>query len=1294
MADNQGGRGDPSPNCGVDGRDSQTLSILQWNCRSITGKIPFLLDYMQSHSRADVLMLQSLNVQSRSLPRLDGYYYPPVTGTEDGRVMVATYVSTRLTYSLLDLPVKPVDCRLSTCAIRIPTKGRQRQTALVNVYYPSGSSKTEEVAWLKNLNSETDSWVVAGDFNVSHRLWDATCTAHLGSDLAETVSDSNLLLLNDGSVTRIGHRGQRSSAIDLTMVTPDLYHKAYWSTGNDHLQSDHLPIHLVLGEADPALAEVDRTPKYQYLKADWQRFQSVLDEQCETVDPLDPCIDTYFENIRNMILKAADAAIPKKALGAGGVRQHSSKWWNEECAAATSAKRCALRKFQRDMSEANKEALREAAHHCQAVADKAKQEHWERFCTSRITGPEDTAKLWKRVKSFKRQTRQPERPLLVNDRYTQGVQEKAEALADVFAKASQSQHLPEEMAKHRAEEECLFKTPVMDNSTPFNGDLTTRELKTAISGLGSASKATGEDPISYHMIRRFTESMMKTLLRFYQTCWESGTVPAAWKKALVVAIPKDGKPRHLPTSYRPIALTPHLGKVYERLAKNRLEYVLEKRGILPVCQAGFRKGRSCIEQVVRLTEHVKRAFVNGGKMGSTIVATFFDIKRAFDTVWHAKLLDKMQTLGITGRLYQFVRAFLDSRQMAVQVGHAKSQTHTLDMGVPQGSVIAPTLFSLMLHDIEEIRTSSISISLYADDLAIWMERDQARKTKRIFLETYQECIDRVQEYMRLNGFELSAEKTTLMAFTRQAQTRGDYSIRVGDKVIKPSKEVRFLGVTLEQTLRWTVHPKNLITKARRATALIKLLKGETWVTPRSLIHLTNALVRSRLMYGLEACHTLAESQWKELEQAELAALKVALGLPKYAVNDLVYQEAGWLPLREECRLRCAHFEARCFMVQNNVKEALGQDFAPARGIRRDKLARQCPLVYKATVPMHTLTADIWDKSQTRPDQVTPAPPQLIPSWELERPEICHSLGQGLSKKSDPLYLATLATEKVKEQLGNHLQIFTDGSVLEGGDTGCAFVIPDLKIAKRYQLPRGTSIFTAELYAILMACSTVNDMPNPPLGVAILSDSKSALRALASGGTKNRGELQAEILFLAHQLILKGSEVFLMWLPAHTGIRGNEMADREAKRAARAGTVTDLRPSLSEIKSRTRKAVRKMREEALRQRCEEHGWLFLPDAHLHQPQLSRRALEALRRIRTVSPKFTHIAPKCQCGKEISLQHAFDGCVILSATLSPLWDFQKAHGLKKQEFLKPHPVLGEKPMKLLMERLLASEIGQWF
>ena len=219
----------------------------------------------------------------------------------------------------------------------------------------------------------------------------------------------------------------------------------------------------------------------------------------------------------------------------------------------------------------------------------------------------------------------------------------------------------------------------------------------------------------------------------------------------------------------------------------------------------------------------------------------------------------------------------------------------------------------------------------------------------------------------------------------------------------------------------------------------------------------------------------------------------------------------------------------------------------------------------------------------------------------------------------------------------------------------------------------------------MACTIVNDLPNPPLGVAILSDSKSALQALAAGGTRNRGDLQAEILFLAHQLIQKGSHVFLMWLPSHTGIKGNEFADKEAKEAAKDSTAVDLKLSLTEMKSATHRAARKIREEFLKQRCETHGWLFLSAGQRRQQQLSRRALEALGRIRTVNTRCTHVAPKCPCGTNISLHHALTGCMAFRPSLCPLWVFRRKHKLRVQDFLQPYPDLGELPMQVLITRL---------
>nr|KAG5698173.1 hypothetical protein BaRGS_030536 [Batillaria attramentaria] len=1134
--------------------------------------------YLQGKPKVDVLMLQSLNVRHQALPHLDGYYYPPAVDMEKGRVMVATYVSIRLTYVDAD-PLTHVnprtlgDCRLNLRSLTVSLSGGKEVT-LVNVYYPDGIPDGSACDWLKNLGAQTPdarrTWVVAGDFNASHRLWDPDATTAGGRHLANAVLESNLSILNDCSVTRIGQGGQRNSAIDITLASPALCLEATWETGDDNMQSDHLPIHITLDQAVPTEVEVNSDPKYAYDKADWVKFRTLLEAECEHLNRNSPDqdIDSKYEEIRSMILTAANAAIPQSRPQPSGGGRLIGGWWNAECEEATAEKRRVLRAFKRNMTEENRELVRAATTHCSEVAEKARQEHWERFCTEQVQEPKDSSKLWRMIRAHRRRGRLPERALLVNGQKTQTAKEKADALAETFAKASQTEHLPPEMREYRRTEEQRFEKSENDGQAPSNGDLTLEELRTAIGSLGSQGKATGHDPISYQMIRHFPDRMVKVLLGFYQTCWDSGQIPKAWKKAVVVAIPKDGKPPHLPTSYRPVALTSHLGKVYERLARDRLEYHLEKHGIIPLCQAGFRKGRGCMEHVARLTSEIKKAMVNK----HSVVTTFFDIKRAFDTVWHAKLLDKLSSIGISGRLYQFVQAFLADRRISVRVGASLSDEHILDMGVPQGSVIAPTLFSVMLHDIEaKVGRPDIKMSLYADDLAIWTELPTQLPGKTAFMKKlyerwrtkFQSCVDDIQGYMGQNGFQLSPEKTSLVVFSRTNGAKNAMSIQIGNVTIKPCSEAKFLGVTLNERLRWQPHISNLTAKAARSVNLIKILSAERWATPRSLIHLTNALVRSRLTYGCEAFFALSKAEYLKLERVELAALKTAIGARKSARNDLVYQEAGWLPLREECKRRCANFQAAMHATETTLGDGLTETVTKETLIRQG-LEVKAPRIYRTTIPMAEHTNDIWSECGAKPE-VTQTPKPVFPPWELAKPEYEHRYAEGASKKADSALATTLAREKIEQRFSQHLKIYTDGSVLDSGEVGCAFVIPDLGITRRYKLNAGLSIFSAEMYAILMACTFVNDMPNPPLGVVILSDSKSSLQALERGGTTNRSDVQSEILFLAHQIITKGTILALMWLPSHSGIRGNELADRAARDAAGDGMEAKLLQTLSEVK---------------------------------------------------------------------------------------------------------------------------------
>ena len=171
----------------------------------------------------------------------------------------------------------------------------------------------------------------------------------------------------------------------------------------------------------------------------------------------------------------------------------------------------------------------------------------------------------------------------------------------------------------------------------MDSPLTLTEIQKVINNIKQVKKATGTDLITYRMIKHFPPHTTSTLHQFYNRCWLEGTVPSDWKNAEIIPLLKPGKPAKDPGSYRPIALTPHLGKVYERVLKNRLEYHLESNNIIPLFQAGFRRGRGCMDHTVKLASHVKKAFAKR----RPVAATFFDVKRAFDTVWHKLLIHKL-----------------------------------------------------------------------------------------------------------------------------------------------------------------------------------------------------------------------------------------------------------------------------------------------------------------------------------------------------------------------------------------------------------------------------------------------------------------------------------------------------------------------------------------------------------------------------------------------------------------------------------------------------------------------------
>ena len=186
-----------------------------------------------------------------------------------------------------------------------------------------------------------------------------------------------------------------------------------------------------------------------------------------------------------------------------------------------------------------------------------------------------------------------------------------------------------------------------------------------------------------------------------------------WKEANVSAIHKKGN-RNQPSNYRPISLTSIVCKTMEKIIRDQLIKYMEANTLFSEYQHGFRSGRSCITQLIEAIE----MWTEEVDMRNSVDVIYLDFQKAFDTVPHQRLLKKLSAYGIQGKLYSWIEDFLKERKQKVVLNGEESEWAPVSSGIPQGSVLGPTLFLIYINDLPEVVNSCIK--LFADDTKLYM----------------------------------------------------------------------------------------------------------------------------------------------------------------------------------------------------------------------------------------------------------------------------------------------------------------------------------------------------------------------------------------------------------------------------------------------------------------------------------------------------------------------------------------------------------------------------------------------
>jgi ribonuclease HI len=1080
-----------------------THNFVQWNCRGLRANFDEIQILAQKLQPLVFCLQETLISDSNQINFRQYSHFSKSQGTGDTRPHggVSLLIRKNIPHSEIKLntPFQAVAATISS----------NRPITVCSIYIPPHSTIDDRE--LDNLLAQLTSPVlIMGDFNAHSPVWGCDRLDAKGRVVENFVNNNNLCLLNNNnSCTYIHPATGSQTAIDLAICDPSLFLDLDWSVHDDLCGSDHFPTIVVNSRAQVT----ESASHWKLSKADWLEFQKMCGESLDVnVLLADDPIGTFT----TLLIDIATDTIPKTRYS----KRITKPWFNDACKLAIKQRKKMLRHLKGQPSEHNLQAFRRQRAKTRQTIRTNKRESWQAY-VSKLNVQTPSKKVWDMVRKISgKSTGSVIKHLSQNNVLITDVKEITNTLADSFARNSSTQHysLTFQRVKRTKEKQPInFKSNANED---YNVPFSLSELQDSLNNASNTSP--GPDQVHYELLKHLPLSSLEILLNIFNHIWLTGNFPSSWHQAIVVPIPKPGKDDRDPNNYRPIALTSCVCKTMERMVNNRLVFYLEQNHTITEFQSGFRKQRSTTEQLIRLDTWVREGLANG----EHVVAIFFDLEKAYDTTWKYGILSDLFKAGLRGHLPVFISKFLENREFKVRIGTTYSDIHDQEMGVPQGSILSVTLFSLKINSIVTCLPPGINCSLYVDDFLTCCRSKQMRSIER----QLQQCLNNLQNWADQNGFKFSPSKTVCMHFCHKRKLHLDPVLTLNKVNIPIVTETKFLGLIFDSKLSYIPHLKYLRAKCQKTMNLLRVVAHKDWGADcQTLLKLYRCLIRSKLDYGSIVYGAARKSYISMLDPIQNQALRVCLGAFRTSPVESLQIEANEpaLALRRN-RLSVLYALKLCSNVHNPAYE---NTFYPQYSSLFERKPTTVP-----TFGIRTLqqVMDLKIPLST----IAPYRIPLFPPWICKLPTVCFDLNTGNK--------ASVSSEILKQKFcilvskyQDFCRIYTDGSK-EGSQVAAAMV--HKRTSLQCRLPDHASIFSAEAKAILLALGFIEDFNSTRF--VIFSDSLSCLQAIRNAKWSN--PLIRDILERCHFLSLFGKDIHLCWVPSHVGISGNERADASAK----------------------------------------------------------------------------------------------------------------------------------------------------
>ena len=400
--------------------------------------------------------------------------------------------------------------------------------------------------------------------------------------------------------------------------------------------------------------------------------------------------------------------------------------------------------------------------------------------------------------------------------------------------------------------------------------ISANEVKTYLLKI-NINKSIGPDEIHPRLLAELAEHLAEPVSLLVNKSFQYGVIPKDWKEAYITPIYKKGPKCHA-ENYRPISLTCILSKLVESLVRTKVLMHLQKNDLLSTRQYGFINGRSTTTQLLHFFDKCLESIVRG-KVIDTI---YFDFKKAFDMVPHKRLLGKLLSYGINGKILNWIQEFLLGRSQYVSVNGEKSSPGYVLSGIPQGTVLGPLLFVLYINDIlDNVKCDGF---LFADDTKIF--KAITCKEEALHLQS---DIDTMKKWSDVWGMEFNRDKCHVLTLGNFDNIRYTHRYKIDTVEIEHVSEEKDLGVLIDSGLTFEGH---ISRKAQVANGIVGLIRRSfSYLDPPSFKKIFCAFVRPHLEYGQAIWSPYLQKYIDVIERVQMRATKLVDTLGKMNYED-------------------------------------------------------------------------------------------------------------------------------------------------------------------------------------------------------------------------------------------------------------------------------------------------------------------------------------------------------------------------------------------------------------------------